>query len=179
MELERIKSIIESLLFVSERALSLDDLRRVFEGVELEQLRQAMMELLEEYSLNGEGGIIIKQVAGGYKFYTAPQNELWVKELFAYKGRARLSKAALETLAIIAYRQPINTPQIDEIRGIGSMGVIKTLLKKRLIKILGRQDVIGRPLLYGTTEEFLYHFGLQDLKSLPREDELEKLLEEE
>jgi len=119
------------------------------------------------------------EVAGGWQITTRPEYNDWVREMLDPKSPTRLSIQALETLAVIAYKQPVTLPEIIELRGVKSGGVIKTLLEKRLIRITGRKPVVGRPMLYGTTKEFLLHFGLRDLAELPRIEEFAEVLGEE
>jgi segregation and condensation protein B len=118
-------------------------------------------------------------VAGGWQITTRPEYNDWVRELLDPKTPTRLSIQALETLAVIAYRQPATLPEIIELRGVRSQGVVKTLLEKRLIRITGRKEVVGRPMLYGTTKQFLLHFGLKDLNELPQIEEFAEVLGEE
>jgi len=118
-------------------------------------------------------------VAGGWQITTRPEYNDWVREMLDPKSPTRLSIQALETLAVIAYKQPVTLPEIIELRGVKSGGVIKTLLEKRLIRITGRKPVVGRPMLYGTTKDFLLHFGLKDLTELPRIEEFAEVLGEE
>src|SRR6266540_1939751 len=124
-------------------------------------------------------GLQLVEVAGGHQITTRPEYNDWVRELLDPRTPTRLSIQALETLAVIAYKQPVTLPEIIDLRGIKSGGVIKTLLEKRLIRILGRKEVVGRPILYGTTKQFLLHFGLKDLAELPKIEEFAEVLGEE
>ena len=122
---------------------------------------------------------LLVEVAGGHQITTRPEYNDWIRELLDPKSPTRLSIQALETLAVIAYKQPVTLPEIIELRGVKSGGVLKTLLEKRLIRIAGRKEVVGRPILYGTTKQFLLHFGLKDLGELPKIEEFAEVLGEE
>ena len=163
-----VKSIVESFLFVNEAPLAVAEMAKVLE-VDKKQLEQAIEELIQEYKSRYSGIAIIK-VAGGYKMVSAKENSEWVKKLYKSKFRRRLSNAALETLAIIAYRQPVTKLEIESIRGVNAEGTLKNLLEMGLVKITGRKEVVGRPFTYGTTKKFLEHFGLNSLKDLPALD---------
>jgi segregation and condensation protein B len=176
VEKEKLIGIIEALIFASERPLSEDEIRRVVGGVTPREIREALGDLKKIYD-EGSGGIFIAEVAGGWQFRTRPEFAEYIKALFEQKPK-RLSRAALETLAIIAYRQPVVRTDIERIRGVDSGGVVKILLERNLIRILGKRDVPGKPLLYGTTREFLETFGLRDIKSLPTLREMEGLFKE-
>ena len=173
MEKERLLGIIEALIFASEKPLRIDDILRVITGVNPKDVRDALKDLVRIYN-EGSGGIYITETAGGYQFRTRPEFAEFIRELLETKSK-KLSRAAMETLAITAYRQPVLRTDIERIRGVDSGGVMKLLLDKKLIKILGRKDAPGRPLLYGTTKEFLETFGLKNLKSLPTLREMEEL----
>jgi segregation and condensation protein B len=173
MEREDIKSIIESLLFVADGPLTIQRLGEVLEGVEKEDLRSTLDELQAELE-NSRRGVRLVEVAGGYQLRTAKVNADWVKKFLG--GRpARMGRATLETLAIIAYRQPITRAEIEAIRGVDVDGVINTLLDRSLIRAVARKDVPGRPFLYGTTPGFLQLFNLKDLTHLPTLKEMEEI----
>jgi segregation and condensation protein B len=173
MEREDIKSIIESLLFVADGPLTIQRLGEVLEAVEREDLRSTLDELQAELE-NSRRGVRLVEVAGGYQLRTAKVNADWVKKFLG--GRpARMGRATLETLAIIAYRQPITRAEIESIRGVDVDGVINTLLDRSLIRAVARKDVPGRPFLYGTTPEFLQLFNLKDLTHLPTLKEMEEI----
>jgi segregation and condensation protein B len=169
----RLKSILESILFVSEDPMSLDRLCGILEEYEREEIRSALIELQQDYG-SRESGICLAEVAKGYQFRTREEFGEYVRRLIKTRA-SRFSQSALETVAIVAYRQPITRAEIEYLRGVDSGGVIKTLLEKKLIKILGKKDIPGRPLIYGTTREFLEIFGLKDLSSLPSLREIEEL----
>ena len=173
MEREDIRSIIESLLFVADGPLTIQRLGEVLEGAEKEDVRSILDELQAELE-NSRRGVRLVEVAGGYQLRTAKVNADWVKKFLG--GRpARMGRATLETLAIIAYRQPITRAEIEAIRGVDVDGVINTLLDRSLIRAVARKDVPGRPFLYGTTPEFLQLFNLKDLTHLPTLKEMEEI----
>ncbi|MBI5197381.1 MAG: SMC-Scp complex subunit ScpB [Nitrospirae bacterium] len=178
MDEKVIKAILESLLLVSGEPLSTERMREVLEAADKKTIDRLMSDLQKEYE-GREGGIRVVQVAGGYQMVTPADHSLWVRRLKKSKTSQRLSKPSLETLAIIAYKQPVVKAEVDEIRGVDSSGVIKGLLDKRLIKIMGRMDAAGRPLMYGTTREFMQYFGLKDLTELPTLKEFEEMAQEE
>jgi segregation and condensation protein B len=158
-----IKNILESLLFVARKPLSPEDIEKTINHPK-EELFSSLEEMIEEYK---ERGINIVKVAGGYLMGTNPDNADYVHNLLHAKVQTTLSHQALETLAIICYKQPVTRAEIERIRGVNSDGPIDTLLQKKLTQELGRSDAVGRPYLYGTTKEFLRHFGLKDLTDLP------------
>ena len=168
-----LKSIVESLIFVHDQPLSLDRLALILEEHERADIRQALDELVQEYS-TGERGIILAQVAGGYQLRSRPEHADYIRRLTKSKG-VKFSQSALETLAIIAYRQPVTRAEVEYLRGVDSGGVLKTLLEKKLLRILGKKEVPGKPLIYGTSREFLELFGLKDLASLPTLKEIQEL----
>jgi segregation and condensation protein B len=163
---DEIKAVLEALIYVSEEPVKESEILGVFPPEQSETVRAALAELILEYSAVPRG-LRIVTVAGGYRMQTRPEHDAWIRNLYRQRNRVRLSRAALETLAIIAYRQPVTTPEIQAIRGINPMGVLQTLLDRHLIRTLGRKKVVGKPILYGTTEEFLVHFGLNALSDLP------------
>lgn len=169
---EELKSIIEGLIFASEVPLSADRIREIIDGADRKDILHCISLLKDEY---GEGrGIYLAEVAEGYQFRTRPRFAGYLQKLYRIKS-PKFSQPSLETLAIIAYRQPITRAEVDELRGVDSGGVIKSLLDKKLIRIVGKKDVPGRPMIYGTTKEFLEVFGLNDLKSLPTLKDLAEL----
>jgi segregation and condensation protein B len=167
--------IIEALLFASEKPLPADRIQAIMKDITPEQIEEAVEALNEKYR-NGGHSIAIKKVAKGYRIYTIPDYAEWVKALFSHNRKERLTPQALEVLSIVAYKQPIVKSEIDLIRGVNSEGPVFTLLDRKLITIVGRKPAPGRPLLYGTTKEFLTHFGLNDVEDLPRMEELEIIL---
>jgi len=165
MEDREAKSILEAVLFIAGEPVSADSLKKILEidGAEVERL---VKELIHDYTMNNNG-LLVLEVAGGVQMVTNPAYSPWVKKMLSTAVPAKLSQQSLETLAIIAYKQPIIKAEIEAIRGVNSDGVVKTLLERRLVRILGRKEVPGRPLMYGTTKEFLQYFGLKDLAELP------------
>ena len=168
-----LKSIVESLVFVSETPLSLNRLKAILGDVDLRDIRLALAELKGEYE-DRQGGFVLQEVAGGYQFRTRSAYSDWIKKLLK-PSPTRLSRAALETLAIIAYKQPIIRADVEHIRGVDSGGVLRLLLEKKLIRVLGRKDIPGRPMIYGTTKDFLEIFNLKDLSELPSPKEITSL----
>ena len=171
--MDDIKHIIESLLFVAEEPLTVDRLKRVLTQAETADIRSAAAELASEYELRG-GGFYLDEVAGGYQIRTRPEYTEWIKKLIQPKP-LRLSKPALETLVIIAYKQPIIRSDVEHIRGVDCGGVLRVLLERKLIRVLGRKEIAGRPLIYATTKRFLEVFDLKSLKDLPTPKEIEEL----
>ncbi|HEU5179592.1 MAG TPA: SMC-Scp complex subunit ScpB [Candidatus Polarisedimenticolia bacterium] len=163
---EEIKAILEALIYVSEEPVKQEEILSALPQEQREEILQCLEELLLEYS-GTPRGLRIVQVAGGYRMQTRPEHDAWIRNLYRQRNKVRLSRAALETLAIIAYRQPVTSPEIQAIRGANPMGVLQTLLERRLVRTLGRKKVVGKPILYGTTDEFLIHFGLNGLGDLP------------
>ena len=177
METEEIKKIIETLLFISEKPLTIDRVIEVIDkDLDKKTLRTLFDELTAEYQ---ERTLHIREIAGGYQFCTRPEYGEWVKNFLKIERRTRLSRAALVTLAIIAYKQPITRVEIEEIRRVDVSGIVKGLMEKRLIKMVGRKKVPGKPIMYGTTKEFLEYFGLKELSDLPRKEEFLSLYENE
>jgi segregation and condensation protein B len=172
---ERVRTIVETLLFLAERPLTTDELRAAT-GVEPDRLEKALDKLSGHYR-EGVCGIVLHEVAGGWQLRSSPDNADFARRFLRVKPQ-RLTRAALETLAIIAYRQPVTRPEIEEIRGVDCGAVVKALLERRLIKILGKKEEPGRPILYGTTREFLEFFSLKDLASLPTLREFHELSQE-
>ena len=165
MEEERLKSILASLLFAAGEPVSIARLAAVFDDVPRAAVQKALAAMAAEYSAENRG-IVIDEVAGGYQMRTPKDHAGYVRKLLAARP-PRLSRPLMETVAIIAYRQPITRPEIEQLRGVDTGGVLETLLERRLVKIAGRKDAPGRPMLYQTTDEFLELFGLKDLESLP------------
>ena len=168
-----LKRIIEALLFVSETPLNLAQLCQVLEDNQRDAVKQAIAELEEEYNQSGRAMEIV-QVAGGWVFRTRKEMAFWLRKLKKQQV-TRLSKAALETLSVVAYKQPVLKAEIERIRGVEVGGILRTLMEKNLVRVAGREDLPGKPLIYCTTRRFLEVFDLQDLKDLPTLEELEKL----
>ena len=173
-DIEDIKATFEALLFVSHDPLTMEKLASVLEGVPKSTLRTTMQILQADYDQVGRG-LQITEVAGGFVMVTRPEQHASIKRLSKAKGSSKLSRSALETLAIIGYKQPITRGGIEKIRGVETSGVLRTLLDQKLIRIVGRQEIPGRPILYGTGKQFLQRFGLRDLRDLPPLKELKDL----
>lgn len=175
MTIEELKPIIEALIFVSEEPLSIKQLTSLLEGESLEDIKAACDQMTEEFNARNSG-LEMRLLAGGYRISTRPELNEYVRRYLKAQPTARLSLAALETLAVIAYKQPITIPEILEIRGKSSTSAIKTLLDRRLIVPRGHKQVVGRPMLYGTSKEFLIQFGLNDVSELPSLEDFEDLI---
>jgi segregation and condensation protein B len=171
----RLESILESLLYAAERPLAVNELKRLVNERDGKKITAALEALRERHA---DTGIQLASLAGGWQFRTHPDNGPWVAKLVAGRPQ-RLSRAMLEALAIVAYRQPITRPEIDDIRGVDCGPVLKTLLDRGFIRILGKKEDVGRPMLYGTTPEFLKTFSLKDLSELPTLREFHELSEQQ
>ena len=170
-----LKSIVESLFFISDAPLTLEKLCAILEEHERGAVEAAIARLREEYAEAGRG-IRLAEVAGGYQLRSNPENADFIRRLIRGKS-FKFSRSALETLAVIAYRQPITRAEVEYLRGVDTGGVIKTLLEKKMIRILGKKDIPGKPLIYGTSREFLETFSLKDLASLPTLKDIKELAE--
>jgi segregation and condensation protein B len=166
-------NIIEALIFASPEPLTLKMLTRLLADEPRDEIVAALGALKKRYD---GGGLHLVELAGGYQITTRPEFHEWVRRLFHERTTQKLSVQALETLAVVAYKQPVTAAEIGEIRGVNTSGVLSTLLERHLIKIVGRKNVIGRPFLYGTTTEFLIRFGLNDLSDLPKVDDMAQAL---
>jgi segregation and condensation protein B len=171
----RLSRMVEAVLFASQAPVSAAELARADEELDEERVEEAVAELRAEYDREGRA-FGIYEVAGGWQLLTRPEFVPVLERFDSVPTSARLSAPALETLAIIAYRQPVGRAEIEEIRGVGSGGVLRTLQERELIEVVGRGEGLGRPLLYGTTRRFLEHFGFRSLEDLPRPDELPVVL---
>src|SRR5213594_1133954 len=170
-----LKALIEAIIYVAPEPVTLDAIIKSLEGEERERVKAKLQELMDDYE-RAEHGIQIRRVAGGYKFSSKPEcHEVLRKFVKSLKPPIRLSKPALETLAVIAYRQPVTLPEIEEIRGVDCGGVIHTLMERKLVVTSGRKNVVGRPILYRTSRDFLVHFGLKDVSELPSLKEFEEM----
>lgn len=177
METNELRAALEAILFVSSDSVKVDDLAENFPDVGREVIAQQLEEIKRAYDEH-VAGFMLEQTAGGWRLASRPEHDPVLRKYFAKKGENRLSIAALETLAIVAYRQPITAPEVSEIRGVNSTGVVRTLLERRMIRVSGRKNVVGSPFLYRTTKEFLVHFGLNDIRDLPRLEEFGDLIGE-
>jgi len=171
MDRREAKNIIEAMLFVSDKPLFVSEIKGVLEEFSAQEIKDIILELAKEYEDTARA-FRIKEIAGGYQILTDPMLAPWLKRLYKTSGPDRLSGPGLETLAIIAYKQPVTKAEIELIRGVNVDGVLKTLIEKNLIRITGRKETVGRPILYGTTQEFLQYFGLNSLDELPKLEEL-------
>jgi len=169
-----VKAILEALIFASPEPLTPKQLFKLLDTEPTEDVQAALAELKRDY--DRPGGLQFVEVAGGYQIVTRPDLHEWVRRLFHERSTQRLTVQSLETLAVIAYRQPITAIEITEIRGVNASGVLSTLLERGLIKIAGRKQVVGRPFLYATTREFLIRFGLNDLNDLPKVEDMAEAL---
>jgi segregation and condensation protein B len=174
---KELKAAIEALIFVSEEPITVKQLAEILEDVDPKEVEAAADELIAEFNAR-EGGLEIRRIAGGCRFSTRPHFHEQIRRYVRTQPSARLSIASLETLAVIAYKQPITLPEIQEIRGKSSVSSVKTLLEKRLIVPKGRKPVAGRPIMYGTSKDFLIQFGLSDLSELPSIEDFEDLMTE-
>lgn len=174
MEPNELQTILEAIIYVADDPVKLDQLKEVFPDEEPEKLEQAVKSLVEEFN-SRPGGMLIREVAGGHRMTTRPEHHEYIRAYLKTKPSAKLSMAALETLAVIAYKQPVTLAEILAIRGKKSTTALQTLLEKRLVSIVGRKPVVGRPILYGTSKEFLLHFGLRDLSELPTLEEFAQM----
>lgn len=172
-----IKGAIESIIFISEGPISTTEIQNVVEGLDMQTIKLIVDELKSDYR-ERNGGIKIVEVAGGYQMVTSPNCATFIKKFYKLKHSERLTMPSLETLSIIAYKQPVTKVEIESIRGVNVDGVIKNLLEKSLIRIVGRKEVIGRPFVYGTTRSFLEYFGLNSLDEMPDVEEFVQTLQE-
>lgn len=170
---EHLDAVIEAMLFASPDSLAFRVIRKLIpEGAATrEEIREGLERLTERYS-GEDRGITLMEIAGGYQFQTRPEFFEYVQGLVGTRREEKITRAALETLAIIAYKQPLARSEVDAIRGVGCGQLIRTLMEKKLVKVVGREDLPGRPFLYGTTTFFLEHFGLRGVKDLPKGDDL-------
>ena len=169
-----LKAILEALIFASPEPLTPKQMYTLLDTEPKEDVQAALAELKRDY--DRPGGLQLVEVAGGYQIVTRPDLHEWVRRLFHERSTQKLTVQALETLAVIAYRQPITALEITDVRGVNTSGVLNTLLERHLIKIVGRKQVVGRPFMYATTKEFLIRFGLNDLSDLPRVEDMAEAL---
>ena len=167
---------IEAFLFVASEPIPRDKLLEVFSKRDRATAEEALESVLARYGEAPDRGVFAERVAGGLRLVTRPDLCDYLRKMFEVTGRNRLSMAALETLAIVAYRQPVTAPEVQELRGVNSKGVLSTLLEHRLVRLAGRKEVVGQPFMYRTTKEFLAHFGLDSVDELPPLEEFEEML---
>lgn len=176
MSYPNLSALLEAIVYLAKEPVGLDAIHKVLPHVDRIEIQGKLNELIEQYR-GAEHGVEIREVADGFRFSTKPEHHEILKQFIKSQiPPTRLSLAALETLAVIAYKQPVTVPEIQEIRGVHASGVIKTLLDKKFITTAGRKEVLGRPILYKTTKDFLVHFGLKDLSELPSMEEFEELI---
>jgi segregation and condensation protein B len=171
------KQVLEALLFASDAPVGLATLVEILDGPSAEEVANLLAELKHEYETT-ERGVALVEIAGGYQLLSRKECAPWIDRMLRTRRKTRLSRAGLETLAIVAYKQPITKTEIDSIRGVDSSGSLHTLLERNLVLIRGRSKAVGRPLLYGTTPEFLSYMGVNDVDDLPELKELGSVLEE-
>ncbi|MFZ5800843.1 MAG: SMC-Scp complex subunit ScpB [Candidatus Omnitrophota bacterium] len=169
-----IKGVVEALLFITDKPLVMAGIQEVLEGVDAATIKAAVEELKNDYATRHRG-LSINEVAGGYQMSTSPEYAQYVKKYYKARHKEKLTGPSLETLAIVAYKQPVTRLDIESIRGVNVDGVVASLLEKGLVRIAGRKEVIGRPFVYGTTRQFLEYFGLKSLQDLPKIEEFAQI----
>ncbi len=177
MEISELKKIIEAILFTSHNPVLLDEIAKVAPDAGAKEIKRALEELQDDFNSHSRG-TYIKAVAGGFQMCTRPELSGWIKKFHQVERKEKLSRAALETLAIIAYKQPVIRSEIEAIRGVGVDYIMKKLLEIELIRVMGRKKTVGAPIIYGTTDKFLAYFGLSSLGDLPRVSDLDVMIEE-
>jgi segregation and condensation protein B len=177
-KLDNLKQIVEAVIFASDIPIPIEQIRGLIEETTPGQVKKVIEDLNLEY-IQANRSFHIIHVAGGYQMVTRGNYSQWVKKLFLRRSKSRLTQAALETLSVIAFRQPVSKTDVSAIRGVNCDGVLKTLLERKLVTISGRGDGPGKPLLYKTTNEFLRYFGVNDIADLPKPRELDDLLKED
>lgn len=178
MRFESLKQVVEALIFASDIPITVEQLKGYIEETTGSQIRKAVEELNLEYKQANRAFTIVR-VAGGFQMVSRESYTQWVRKLFQRRRKARLTQAALETISVVAFKQPVTKSEIESIRGVNCDGVLRTLLERRLVTIAGRSKGPGRPLIYQTTKEFLRYFGVNELSDLPKPREMEELLKEE
>jgi len=178
MEITDIQAIMEAIIYVAEDPVKPEQFRELLPDENKETIEQALKTMVETFNTR-PGGMSIREVAGGYRMTTRPEHHEQIRAYLKTRPNAKLSMAALETLAVVAYKQPVTLAEILAIRGKKSSTALHTLLEKNMVAIVGRKQVVGRPILYGTSKEFLIHFGLNSLKDLPTLEEFAQLASEQ
>jgi segregation and condensation protein B len=178
MDSSEMQAVMEAIIYVADDPVKPDQFRDVFPEASLESIEQALANLMESFNARA-GGMLIREVAGGYRMTTRPEHHEQIRAYLKTRPSAKLSMAALETLAVIAYKQPVTLAEVLAIRGKKSSTALQTLLERKLVAILGRKPVVGRPILYGTSKEFLIHFGLKNLTDLPTLEEFAQIAGEQ
>lgn len=172
------QSVMEAIIYVADDPVKAEQFREIFPDEAMETIGQALTSMVEGFNAR-PGGMIIREVAGGYRMTTRPEHHEEIRAYLKTRPNAKLSMAALETLAVIAYKQPVTLAEVLAIRGKKSSTALQTLLERKLVAILGRKAVVGRPVLYGTSREFLIHFGLNSLSDLPTLEEFAQMAGEQ
>jgi segregation and condensation protein B len=178
MEITDIQAVMEAIIYVAEEPVRQEQFYELFPEEKKETVEQALKTMMEAFNAR-PGGMSIREVAGGYRMTTRPEHHEQIRAYLKTRPNAKLSMAALETLAVVAYKQPVTLAEILAIRGKKSSTALQTLLEKNLVAIVGRKQVVGRPILYGTSKEFLIHFGLNSLKDLPTLEEFAQIASEQ
>jgi segregation and condensation protein B len=178
METIEMQAIMEAIIYVADDPVKMEQFREVFPDESRENIEQALTAMVQTFN-SRPGGMIIREVAGGYRMTTRPEYHEEIRAYLKTRPNAKLSLAALETLAVIAYKQPVTLAEILAIRGKKSSTALQTLLERKMVAILGRKAVVGRPILYGTSKEFLIHFGLNSLTDLPTLEEFAQIAGEQ
>jgi segregation and condensation protein B len=174
MEVKELQGALEAIIYVAEDPIKPEQFKEIFPDESFDNIELALKSLVEEFN-SRPGGMLIREVAGGFRMTTRPEHHEFVRAYLKSRPNAKLSMAALETLAVVAYKQPVTLAEILAIRGKKSSSALQTLLEKKLVSIVGRKQVVGRPILYGTSKEFLIHFGLKDLSELPTLEEFAQM----
>lgn len=175
MDLAEAKRVIEAVVFAADGPVSLDQLAQLIETLDSDAIMQAIRGLQQDYEVS-ERSFQLVEIANGFQMRTRDEYAPWIKKFYTTEISSRLSVSALEALAIVAYKQPVTRAEVEEVRGVNSDSVIRTLHERNLVRVLGRKQAPGKPMLYGTTTEFLMHFGLRDLSELPSVEEIENML---
>jgi segregation and condensation protein B len=178
METIELQAIIEAIIYAADEPVRLEQLQEVFPEESSEKIAQTLKDLVEVFNARA-GGMLIREVAGGFRMTTRPEHHEQIRSYLKTRPSAKLSMAALETLAVIAYKQPVTLAEVLAIRGKKSSTALQTLLEKKMVSIIGRKQVVGRPILYGTSKEFLIHFGLKSLDDLPTLEEFSQIAGEQ
>jgi segregation and condensation protein B len=178
MEMTEMQAIMEAIIYVAEDPVKIDHFKEIFPEESFDKIEQALENLVESFN-SRSGGMLIREMADGYRMTTRPEHHEQIRCYLKTKPNAKLSMAALETLAVVAYKQPVTLAEILAIRGKKSSSALRTLLEKKLVAIVGRKPVVGRPILYGTSKEFLIHFGLRNLSELPTLEEFAQIANEQ
>ena len=179
MEISEMQAVMKAIIYVADDPVKIEHFLEVFSGESRENIKQALAEMIEAFNQR-DGGMQIREIAGGWRMTTRPEHHEYIRSYLKTRPSSKLSLAALETLAVIAYKQPVTQAEIQAIRGKKSnSSTLQTLLEKKLVSIQGRKQVVGRPILYGTSKEFLIHFGLNNLADLPTLEEFAQLAEEQ